>query len=623
MNRTGLSKSQREALLAGAALTSLLAAASGCGPIGEGPEGPQEQDNAPSTPADEGNNGGGGSDNNGGPTGGGNPPPPVENCADIGAEAKQILQVNCAKCHGADSRGDGGFNTILSANGLIAGGYVTPGKPDTSKIYIRMGNDSMPPKAVAQRPSDVDKKTIADWIACGALDFDQDAGPAAAYLGVNERIALMRDHLENVQFKEEAELERTRFIDFSNLSNAGLSAAQLEEYRDAVTLLLNSLTYAQSPVPGTFIDRDRLLYVIDLEDYLWVANDWNTIAEDYPYQVRYKDSQIVIDGRPVFERYEEEDAQLIRDFTQTDVPYIQADWLLAHASRPPIYYDVLRFSGQTLGQIALSRGVNIQRNINDFRVTRAGFLKSGVSSSNRIIEEHPIPGQGGGSFWLSYDFAGNAGAQNIFENPLDFEEDGGEVIFSLPNGLQAYIVANAAGTLLDKAPTNIVVDPGSADSAVEAGLSCMNCHNPGGTIPKEDELLEASFRSQFISAAEREVIARLYPGNDVVASKLEAGKRTYQEALASAGIKATNGTTMHRVVDAHEGELSPKMVAAVLGVSVERLLASLDTTPVAAFEPLLENGSIAREVLEVGINDLIEALDLGEQINTNNLGGVN
>ena len=31
-------------------------------------------------------------------------------------------------------------------------------------------------------------------------------------------------------------------------------------------------------------------------------------------------------------------------------------------------------------------------------------------------------------------FAGSVGTQNIFTHPLSFEQDGGEVIFNLPNG---------------------------------------------------------------------------------------------------------------------------------------------------------------------------------------------
>ena len=61
-------------------------------------------------------------------------------------------------------------------------------------------------------------------------------------------------------------------------------------------------------------------------------------------------------------------------------------------------------------------------------------------TNNRMVERHRSIH---GAYWKSYDFAGSVGAQNIFNHPLDFTHDGGEVIFNLPNGLQGYYLVNA------------------------------------------------------------------------------------------------------------------------------------------------------------------------------------
>src|SRR5262249_36784614 len=125
------------------------------------------------------------------------------------------------------------------------------------------------------------------------------------------------------------------------------------------------------------------------------------------------------------------------------------------------------------------------------RVARAGFNGSGVSRNNRLIERHE---SGGVVYWKSYDFAGNVRRQNLFAHPLgpsndafSFEYDGGEIIFSLPNGLQAYFLVDSKGRRLDKGPTNIVSDPKRPDRAVENGLSCMSCHSRG-IIEKSDQV---------------------------------------------------------------------------------------------------------------------------------------
>ena len=57
--------------------------------------------------------------------------------------------------------------------------------------------------------------------------------------------------------------------------------------------------------------------------------------------------------------------------------------------------------------------------------------------------------------------------------------DGGENIFNLPNGLQAYYLADAGGNRLDSAPIEIVRNLAASDPTVRNGLSCIGCHTEG------------------------------------------------------------------------------------------------------------------------------------------------
>ena len=106
----------------------------------------------------------------------------------------------------------------------------------------------------------------------------------------------------------------------------------------------------------------------------------------------------------------------------------------------------------------------------------AGFSDSGVSNNNRVLERHISRY---GAYWKSYDFAGSVGKQDIFTNPLSFTHDGGEIVFNLPNGLQAYYLADAGGNRLDAAPISIVRNPAASDPTVRNGLSCIGCHTEG------------------------------------------------------------------------------------------------------------------------------------------------
>ena len=126
--------------------------------------------------------------------------------------------------------------------------------------------------------------------------------------------------------------------------------------------------------------------------------------------------------------------------------------------------------------------MDVKSNIEKFLAKRAGFQNSGVSKHNRLIERHTIPT---GYFWTSYDFKGDRPEQSLFVHPLGpdghdaFKHDGGETIFSLPNGFQAYYLNTAAGERLDKGPTEIVLDDSQLDRSVTNGISCMGCHNQG------------------------------------------------------------------------------------------------------------------------------------------------
>ncbi len=101
---------------------------------------------------------------------------------------------------------------------------------------------------------------------------------------------------------------------------------------------------------------------------------------------------------------------------------------------------------------------------------------SGVSRNNRVVERHPSKY---GAYWKSFDFRSSKGDQNMFQDPMHLNPAGGEMIFSLPNGLQGYLLANGKGVRIETAPTEIVTDKFAEDRTVRNGLACMRCHDQG------------------------------------------------------------------------------------------------------------------------------------------------
>lgn len=234
----------------------------------------------------------------------------------------------------------------------------------------------------------------------------------------------------------------------------------------------------------------------------------------------------------------------------TQVPVIRADWFAAKASLPPLYYDILHLPDTAQGLHQLLR-IDLDRNIQDEQVVRAGFQDSGVSTNNRLIERHPM---GTGFFWTSYDFAGSVGRQSFFEYPLGpdtaypsqnaFQHDGGESIFTLPNGFHAYYLNTADGARLDVGPTTIVRDDDYTDGTGEVvnGISCISCHSKGIRL-NDDKVRDVALNNLSLSPQERQTIQAIYPGQDVVSDWMKRDTDAFFAALSSAGLdpEATAG----------------------------------------------------------------------------------
>jgi cytochrome c553 len=544
-----------------------------------------------------------------------NPPPnnpPTNNdpvataCSTAPQKAQAALTTYCSSCHGNVAMPKAGFNTILEVDALLTSGKVVANEPEMSIIFKRISAGSMPPADVKKRPGAADIAAIKEWISCGAEDFNAPNAQALAFMSIDTRLRLVLDDLRSIS--NPIDRERMRYIDLSSLSNAGISGDQLQVYREAVSFLLNSLSRGRTVVAPDAIDKDKLLYRLDLRDYLWDEQTWNQLEDLYPYSVIYdQDSRLY--------PFDEVSAEQIRQETNTQIPMIQGDWFLSHASRPPLYYSLLELP-DTLQGLEQQLGVDIQRNIDTEQVLRSGFANAGPSQNNRVIERHELGGNRG-ALWLSYDFGSNLDDQNIFANPLDFQEDGGEMIFNLENGLQGYYVADAAGNRLDKAPNNVVQDPASRDGAVEAGLSCMNCHQTDGQLPKYDEIRDFQL-SAGANAGEIEAVLAIYVPRAELQAAFDEDQNRYRTARSALSITKVTNTTMHALDDTHLGIVDLNGVASVVGLKSTDLQRSIDASP-QAFPPEIvtlrtKGGGIQRDSFESIIGDLIEALGLGDQL---------
>ncbi len=524
----------------------------------------------------------------------------------LAEKARKVLQTHCYRCHGQDGTNEGGLNFVTDLKQLVQRRRVTPGDAAKSKLLKRMAseNDPMPPAEEKVRPSADEHAVLKQWIEANCPL--PESAPQRAFLSPVDALQAMRADLEKATPRDRPFL---RYFTLTHLHNAGQSAEEMQSYRHGLSKLVNSLSWGRQIVVPKIIDPEKTILRIDLRDYQWNEKTWDAITSRNPYGVAFTHDA----------------ARDLADATRCPLPYVRGDWFVAAASRPPLYHDILQLPGSERELEKLLR-VDVAENVRQERVARAGFNSSGVSRNNRLIERHE---SGATVYWKSYDFAGNTGRQNLFALPLgpgddnaSFQHDGGEIIFTLPNGLQAYFLTDGKGTRIDKGPTAIVSDPRRPDRAVENGLSCMSCH-ARGMIEKADQVRPHVLKNEAaFGRGTVESVTALYPTNDKLLELLRGDAKRFQSAVAKTGAPLSATEPIAALASRFESEMDLPLVAAEAGVPTAQLLRALEKFPHLA-KPLgtlrVEGTTIQRQVFVDSFQDMVEALQLGRYLASRNV----
>ena len=522
----------------------------------------------------------------------------------IAVDTYAIFQQSCLICHGPD--GAYRETLLMEHNALIEKGTVVPGNPDASELYKRLitietakrmplGQPQLPAQSI---------NTIRNWILDGAPDWATVATTDTTFISPSEVLNTIETHLMSLAPFDRA---YARYFTMTHLYNAGESGQILQEYRKALYKLVNSLSWGVTVTNPQPIDPQGTIFYIDLRHYEWdVNNAWTQIEAEYPYHIAF-DAPTQTALKAQLTRLQGE--------MQADIPSVHVDWFVAQASLPPLYHDLLSLP-LTDRELETRLEVDVLRNLLNapgVRVWRAGTNNSGVSNNNRVIERHTSRY---GAYWKSYDFAGSVDTQNIFTHPLSFTHDGGEVIFNLPNGLQAYYVTNASGFRLDDAPINIVSNPAASDPTVRNGLSCFGCHTEGMKT-FEDEV-RSVIESNTAPAYDKEQALRLYVEQSEMDALLQEDTNRYRIALEATGGAFGDIEPISRFHEVFQGTVDASYAAAVVGLETEPFLEKIRENVGLQNIGLLvldsPNGSMKRDAWTSNFRDILFALNFPELV---------
>ncbi|MCY3723013.1 MAG: cohesin domain-containing protein [Candidatus Poribacteria bacterium] len=516
----------------------------------------------------------------------------------LAQQAYAIFEQSCLNCHGEH----GAFTEeiIIEHTALIETGAVVPGKPIESELYRRLlekdpakrmplGQPQLPPAAIL---------TIGNWIQAGAPNWESASEADGPFITPKQMLETIEKHVTSL-----SPFDRpfARYFTLTHLYNAGETTEALHAYQRALSKLVNSLSWGREVIIPKPIDTQETLFYIDLRDYEWeVGTDrWTLIEAEYPYEIEFNaQTQTAL----------REKLTNLREKMDCEVPFIHVDWFLATASLPPLYHDILDLP-ETDRELEERLEVNVVENLRNAagkRVWRAGFSDSGVSNHNRVVERHISRY---GAYWKSYDFAGSVGTQNIFTHPLSFTHDGGEVIFNLPNGLQAYYLSDAGGRRLDEAPINIVRNPAASDPTVRNGLSCIGCHTEG--MKDFEDQVRGVVQKNPNPPFNKDRALQLYTDKATMAGLLAEDTDRYKQALKATGDVFGGIEPVQRFHEAFQRPVDAAYAAAAVGLKTETFLkkirASANLKSLGAL--VLENGTMKRDTWTNQFSEIVFALD--------------
>lgn len=475
-------------------------------------------------------------------------PPPVnepneepQDLNDLYVES--LLQTACGQCHGAAAEAEdncrAGMCYIEDVQQLIAEGKIVPGDPANSPLYDRITRTDgtvMPPPGEDERltPNQISQiETYIQRLEAPVQDtcFDQFITWDEVYEAI-EADLLQQDADDRIF---------TRYITLTDRYNAGVCDQQLEQDRYAMNKFINSIS-SQSQVRQAVEVRDsqdsKSIYRIDLRDY-------GLDDAEGPFEVdgeQFVDGWEAIIGNNNFAiEFQGDQAENVILLSNTLVPVMFSDAIIDEASFGNLYYGLLRLE-DTRDEVQADLGLDLAGDLDQQITIRGGTTTSEISQQERLAQRNEQP-VGNLYYWESFDLDPDLAGNSIFDDPLNFDQNanGSEAVFSLPNGLQAYIIFDENGNRLEESPIlfdNITQN----DNVMRAGVSCMNCHAQG-LVPFEDQVREFVLDNRIDAAAaaaavglEFEDILDLYPEQSDFADQIEQDSNLYLSALGRAGI---------------------------------------------------------------------------------------
>lgn len=458
------------------------------------------------------------------------------------AFVESLLQSSCGQCHGNEAASGGscsaGMCYIEDIDALIENGKIVPGNPAESPLFRRISatdGSVMPPPGSPRPLSSFEIQQIEDFI--NRLEEPVRQVCDNQFITWDEIYRAIQADL--IQLDQD-DVEFTRYLSISNRYNAGVCDQDLEFDRFAMSKFINSVSQENGiRRPREVAGTEKTVYRIDLRDYALDESEGPFIVDG---EVFVDGWEAIIGNNQYAVEFQGDQADAIELLTGTLVPVMFSDAVIDEASFGNLYYGLLQLP-ETRDELLLDLDIDLADDLDNEITLRAGTTESEISQQERLVQRNPQGLANGLYYYESFDLDPDIAGNSIFANPLAFDADanGSEAVFSLPNGLQAYIIFDENGDRLEESP--ILFDQATQnDNVMRAGVSCSNCHAQG-LIPFDDQVRSFVDDNQLDAAAaaaavggEFEDILDLYPGAEEFKDILADDSQTFLRALSAAGV---------------------------------------------------------------------------------------
>ncbi|MBK8204207.1 MAG: hypothetical protein IPK68_18460 [Bdellovibrionales bacterium] len=516
--------------------------------------------------------------------------------------ASDIIQARCAGCHGTDSQGFGDIKNITNPAFLRERNLIVPGDSENSPLVRILKSGYMPKGQIM--PAE-EQQIIAAWIQAGANEVPLSLKLTEKRSSA-EVLNLIQKDISEIK-GQKLDLASQRYVNFSYLNHEKITLSETRQLRLALSKILNSLSWGDKIFTPVSISESNLIFRIDLSKLQWTQVTWGAIAAAYPYARTPPGSVEVLQRQEIA-------AEL-----GTSVPIVRGDWLLKALSEPELYYRVLQIPLE-IADLEFALGVDVTRNLNERNVARVGIRNSFVSANNRLIERHPTRF---GAYWKSYDFATTSGRASIFNFPVGpialnmnffepetFIQDGGEIIFNLPNGLQAYVIVDGRGRRIDVAPVTVVQDPLRIQHEVVNGISCISCHAQGMNRNVDSVRSSVSENPSLFRPDTFAAVNSMHKLNSEMNEIFDLDDARFQAALLAIGGEQVVGEPITPVYYRYQSQLSIDDLARELGLTTLELNEKSNLKPAlkSLIDSISENGLITRRNFELKFSEIGDQL---------------